>query len=70
MLQAASKAPSIIFLDELDGLAPPRSCRAGGSDQVFASVVATLLSLMDGLVDRGSVVVLAATNKCAHASGC
>ena len=62
-LQAARQAPAIIFLDELDGLAPPRSHRAGGSDQVFASVVSTLLSLMDGLTDRGDVVVLAATNK-------
>ena len=62
-LQAQRQAPAIIFLDEIDGLAPPRSSRTGGSDQIFASVVATLLALLDGLHDRGHVVVLAATNK-------
>ena len=41
----------------------PRSAKTGGSDQIFASVVATLLALMDGLSDRGHVVVLAATNQ-------
>ena len=61
--QAARKAPSIIFLDELDGLVPARASNSSSSDQVFASVVATLLALMDGVVDRGAVVVIGATNR-------
>lgn len=56
-------APSIIFLDELDGLVPARSASSGSGDQVFASVVSTLLALMDGVVDRGAVVVIGATNQ-------
>lgn len=51
--------PSIIFFDELDGLAPVRSSR---QDQVHASIVSTLLALMDGLDDRGEVIVIGATN--------
>ena len=62
--QAAKRAPAIIFLDELDGLVPSRAQREGGQDQVFASVVSTLLALMDGLHDRGRVVVIGATNRC------
>ena len=58
--QAERLAPSIIFLDELDALVPART---GGTDQVFASLVSTLLCLMDGLHDRGAVVVLGATNR-------
>lgn len=52
--------PSIIFFDELDGLAPVRSSR---QDQVHASIVSTLLALMDGLNDRGEVIVIGATNR-------
>lgn len=52
--------PSIIFFDELDGLAPVRSSR---QDQVHASIVSTLLALMDGLDDRGEVIVIGATNR-------
>lgn len=52
--------PSIIFFDELDGLAPVRSSR---QDQVHASIVSTLLALMDGLDDRGDVIVIGATNR-------
>ena len=63
-MQAARRAPSIIFLDELDGLVPARSSNSSGGDQVFASVVSTLLALMDGVVDRGAVVVIGATNRC------
>ena len=44
--------PSIIFFDEIDGLAPVRSAK---QDQVHASVVSTLLALMDGLDARGQV---------------
>nr|XP_023012859.1 ATPase family AAA domain-containing protein 2-like [Leptinotarsa decemlineata] len=58
--QAAEMKPSIIFFDELDGLAPVRSSR---QDQVHASIVSTLLALMDGLADRGEVIVIGATNR-------
>lgn len=58
--QAAEMKPSIIFFDELDGLAPVRSSR---QDQVHASIVSTLLALMDGLDDRGKVIVIGATNR-------
>lgn len=37
----------------------------GTGDQIYASVVSTLLSLMDGVVNRGAVVVIGATNRCA-----
>jgi len=58
--QAAAHAPAVIFFDELDGLAPVRSSR---QDQIHASIVATLLALMDGLDDRGQVIVIGATNR-------
>lgn len=48
----ASSQPSIIFFDEIDGLAPVRSVK---QDQIHASVVSTLLALMDGLDSRGQV---------------
>jgi len=52
--------PSIIFFDELDGLAPVRSSR---QDQFHASIVSTLLALMDGLSNRGEIIVIGATNR-------
>lgn len=52
--------PSIIFFDEIDGLAPKRSRQ---QDQTHSSVVSTLLALMDGLKPRGSIVVIGATNR-------
>lgn len=58
--QAAQMKPSIIFFDELDGLAPVRSSR---QDQIHASIVSTLLALMDGLDNRGEVIVIGATNR-------
>ena len=58
--QAKAWQPSIIFFDEIDGLAPVRSSK---QDQIHASVVSTLLSLMDGLDNRGQVVVIGATNR-------
>lgn len=61
--QAAKLAPSIIFLDEMDALVPPRSVSGGTTDQIYASVVSTLLALMDGVTDRGQVVVIGATNR-------
>ncbi len=64
VLQAAAQAPAIIFLDELDGLVPARGqAGSGGSDQIYASVVSTMLALMDGVADRGAVVVIGATNR-------
>jgi len=58
--EASEEAPSIIFMDELDSIAPKRE-EAGGD--VERRVVAQLLSLMDGLEDRGEVVVIGATNR-------
>lgn len=52
--------PSIIFFDEIDGLAPVRSSR---QDQIHSSIVSTLLALMDGLDSRGEIVVIGATNR-------
>ncbi|EOA29712.1 hypothetical protein CARUB_v10012797mg [Capsella rubella] len=60
LFQVAEKCqPSIIFFDEIDGLAPKRSRQ---QDQTHSSVVSTLLTLLDGLKSRGSVVVIGATN--------
>ncbi|KAM8804342.1 ATPase family AAA domain-containing protein 2-like [Eudromia elegans] len=58
--QAHQSRPSIIFFDEIDGLAPVRS---SGQDQTYSSIVSTLLALMDGLDSRGEVVVIGATNR-------
>jgi transitional endoplasmic reticulum ATPase len=58
---ARRKAPAIIFLDEIDAIAPKRE-EMSGERQVERRVVAQLLSLMDGLESRGNVVVIAATN--------
>ncbi|XP_013879634.1 ATPase family AAA domain-containing protein 2 [Austrofundulus limnaeus] len=58
--QAHQMRPSIIFFDEIDGLAPVRSSR---QDQIHSSIVSTLLALMDGLDSRGEVVVIGATNR-------
>jgi hypothetical protein len=58
--EAKRLAPSIIFFDEIDGLAPVRSAR---QDYVHSSVVSTLLAMMDGLDARGQVVVIGATNR-------
>ncbi|KAK7244232.1 hypothetical protein RIF29_39051 [Crotalaria pallida] len=61
LFQVAEKCqPSIIFFDEIDGLAPVRTRQ---QDQTHSSVVSTLLALMDGLKSRGSVVVIGATNR-------
>lgn len=61
--QARQQAPSIIFFDEIDGLAPDRSGGGKPPDQSHVSLVSMLLSLMDGLEDRGSVIVIGATNR-------
>ncbi len=57
--EAARKAPSIIFLDEIDAIAPRREKVVG---DVEKRVVAQLLALMDGLNQRQNVMVIAATN--------
>nr|CAG4714024.1 unnamed protein product [Naegleria fowleri] len=58
--EAKRLQPSIIFFDEIDGLAPVRSSK---QDYVHSSIVSTLLALMDGLDSRGQVVVIGATNR-------
>ncbi len=57
--KAEKNAPSIIFIDEIDSIAPKR----GDTDQTEKRIVAQLLTLMDGLKSRGQVVVMAATNR-------
>ena len=59
--EASAHAPAIIFLDELDAIAPKRE-EMGAEKQVERRVVAQLLALMDGLSDRGNVLVIGATN--------
>lgn len=59
--EAEKNAPSIIFIDELDAIAPKRE-EMSGDRQVERRVVAQLLGLMDGLQSRGQVIVIAATN--------
>ncbi len=59
--EAQRHAPSIIFIDEIDAIAPKRE-EMSGDRQVERRVVAQLLALMDGLESRGNVIVIAATN--------
>ncbi|MDP1760559.1 MAG: AAA family ATPase, partial [Candidatus Woesebacteria bacterium] len=59
--EAKKNAPAILFLDELDAIAPKRE-ELGGEKQVERRVVATLLAQMDGLESRGEVIVIGATN--------
>jgi len=58
--QAQQNAPSIIFIDELDAIAPKREEVTG---EVERRVVAQLLALLDGLSGRGNVIVIGATNR-------
>jgi transitional endoplasmic reticulum ATPase len=58
--EAEKNAPSIIFIDEIDSIAPKREEVSG---EVERRIVAQLLSLMDGMKSRGKVVVIAATNR-------
>jgi len=57
---AEDNSPSIVFIDELDAIAPKREDVTG---EVERRVVAQLLALMDGLVSRGQVIVIGATNR-------
>ena len=58
--EAKEKAPSIIFVDEIDSIAPKREEVTG---EVERRVVSQMLSLMDGLEARGKVIVISATNR-------
>src|SRR5947208_480134 len=58
--EAKERSPSIIFIDEIDSIAPKREEVTG---EVERRVVSQLLSLMDGLEGRGKVIVIAATNR-------
>lgn len=60
-LEAQQHAPTIIFFDEIDAIAPKRE-DMGSEKQVEKRMVAQLLSLMDGLESRGKVIVIGATN--------
>ena len=59
--EAKDHAPAIIFLDEIDAIAPKRE-EMGGEKQVERRIVAQLLALLDGLESRGEIIVIAATN--------
>ena len=59
--EAEAAAPAIIFIDEIDAIAPKRAALSG-ERQVERRVVAQLLALMDGLKSRGQITVIAATN--------
>ncbi|GLJ11509.1 hypothetical protein SUGI_0169310 [Cryptomeria japonica] len=58
--EAQRNQPSIIFFDEIDGLAPVRSSK---QEQIHNSIVSTLLALMDGLDSRGQLVLIGVTNR-------
>lgn len=58
--KAQKQSPAIIFIDEIDSIAPKRG---EGTDQTEKRIVAQLLTLMDGLKSRGQIVVMAATNR-------
>jgi len=58
--EAQENAPAIIFIDEIDSIAPKRSEVVG---EVEKRVVAQLLTLMDGIQERGKVIVIGATNR-------
>jgi transitional endoplasmic reticulum ATPase len=59
--KAKKNAPAILFLDEIDAIAPKRE-DLGGEKQVERRVVAQLLALMDGLEERGQIIIIGATN--------
>ncbi len=58
--EAARRSPSVIFIDEIDSIAPKRSGDTGESER---RIVSQLLTLMDGIDKRGEIVVIAATNR-------
>ena len=58
--QAEENSPSIIFIDEIDSIAPKRDEVSG---ELEKRIVSQLLTLMDGMKSRGNVLVIAATNR-------
>ena len=58
--QAKETSPSVIFFDEIDGLAPVRT---SDNSKSVSSLVSTLLAMMDGMEERGQVIVIGATNR-------
>ncbi len=58
--KAQKNSPAIVFIDEIDSIAPKRG---EGTDQTEKRIVAQLLTIMDGLKSRGQIVVMAATNR-------
>lgn len=58
--EAKKQQPAIIFFDEIDGLAPVRSSK---QEQIHASIVSTMLALMDGMDNRGQIIIIGATNR-------
>ncbi|UCC93590.1 MAG: AAA family ATPase, partial [Thermoplasmata archaeon] len=58
--EAEENAPSVVFIDEIDSIAPKRG---EGTHELERRIVAQLLTLMDGLQGRGKVIVIAATNR-------
>ncbi|MHA2054123.1 MAG: CDC48 family AAA ATPase [Candidatus Hodarchaeales archaeon] len=59
--EAAENEPSIIFIDEIDSIAPKRDDQSSG--EVERRIVSQMLSLMDGLSGRGEIIVIGATNR-------
>ena len=60
MKKLKKNSPAIIFIDEIDSIAPKRDEVTG---EVEKRIVSQMLTLMDGMKDRGKVVVIAATNR-------
>ena len=61
--EAAKNVPALILIDELDALAPKRDSSTGGTGEVERRVVATLLTLMDGITKQPGIVVVGTTNR-------
>ena len=61
--EAAKNVPALILIDELDALAPKRDSSSGGTGEVERRVVATLLTLMDGITKQPGIVVVGTTNR-------
>ncbi len=59
--EAKEKAPSIVFIDEIDSIAPKRDDKNSG--EVERRIVSQMLALMDGLESRGEIIVIGATNR-------
>ncbi|KAG7660969.1 AFG2 [[Candida] subhashii] len=62
-MEARKYQPSIIFMDELDSIAPPRQAEDTSGGETEARIVAQLLTMMDGLGDSARVIIIGATNR-------